>query len=99
MSNATNAAPSSARPSARPSASALVNNMSVRDLLEVIESNTLIARACMHLALNMIQVNIERRRMNQSKDTYNARFEIIVTGQQVSSGHYKHMFVTTEPST
>lgn len=71
--------------------------MSLRDLIKVIESNPLIARACAHLTVNMIQVNLERQRLDERKNTYNGRFEIIVAGQQVSSGHYKHMFVTTEP--
>lgn len=73
---------------------ALVNEMSIDDLIDVLEKNDLIAKACVHLALNMIIVDSERRQLSQVKNTFNGRFEIIVTGEQVSSGAWKHLLMT-----
>jgi hypothetical protein len=76
------------------SASAIVNNMSLRDLVEVIQSNALVAEACAHVALMMSDCNTARRRRGQ-KDSYNARYEVVVTGRQVSSGYHQHVYTTT----
>jgi len=76
-----------------------LDEMTTHDLIAVVKANPLIAKACMHLAVAMISVDDERRRSEMGRATFNARYEIVVTGTQVTSGVYKFMLTTVDVDT
>lgn len=68
--------------------------LSERDLIEAIFSDDTIRDAVTHLVCNMQTTRTERARIGHVRAPYNARYEIVVTGRQVSSGAYMHRYVT-----
>jgi hypothetical protein len=71
--------------------------MDDRELVSRILSDQIVRDAVTHLVGLMSDCEAARRRRGHDRDCHNARYEIVVTGRQVSSGYYQHVQLTTAP--